>query len=153
MIITPQPQSQPAHPLARFVTPEAIALLLKIKIEQIKDIRLWPNVILVVAKGLTRFVSYADLPPIVEAEPPQKQDFARWRKRWKKNETKQAPEFWGEFYKHKFWQAACVNQLQTWGELVNAIKFTLCPKVLEFLRSEYLAVKHKQAKTHLICIF
>lgn len=43
-MITPQSESKSVHSLARFVTPEAISLLLNIKIEQIKDIRLWPNV-------------------------------------------------------------------------------------------------------------
>ncbi len=118
------------------------ALLLDIKIERIKDIRLWPNVILVVAQGLTRFVSYADLPPTIEAEPPKKQDFARWRKRWNKNETKQAPEFWGEFYKQKFCQADSITKLYTWAQLLRVIKVTLSQKVLDFLRSEYLKAKH-----------
>ncbi len=80
--------SQQVHPLARFVTPEAIALHLNIEVARIKEIRLWPNVILVVAQGLTRFVSYADMPPIIEVKAPQTQDFSRWRKRWNKSETK-----------------------------------------------------------------
>lgn len=129
------------HALARFVTPEAISLLLKIKIEQIKEIRLWPNVILVVAQGLTRFVSYADLPPIVEAEPPKKQDFIRWRKRWRKSETKQAPDFWQEFYKRKFQQAGSVGELYKWGVLVGVIKCALCQTTLSFLRNQYLQAK------------
>jgi hypothetical protein len=75
------------NPLIRFVTEESVALLLKIPVSEIKDIRCWRHVILVIAKHLVRFVSYADLPPVVEAEPPNNQDFMTWRKRWKKNKT------------------------------------------------------------------
>ncbi|MBW4450481.1 MAG: hypothetical protein KME38_27540 [Spirirestis rafaelensis WJT71-NPBG6] len=141
MIITPQSESETVNPLARFVTPEAIALLLNIKVEQIKDIRLWRYVILVVAQGKTRFVSYADLPPIIEAEAPKTQDFLCWRKRWKKSETKKAPDFWFKFYQQKFMQAVSVAQLRTWGELVRLIKFALSQTDIESLRSDYLQVK------------
>lgn len=149
MIPTPQPespqisQSQPEHPLARFVTPQAVALLLKIKVEQIKEIRLWPNVILVIAKNLVRFVSYADLPPTIEVEPPTAQDFVRWRKRWHKTETKQAPDFWQKFYQQKFAEAVNAFQLYTWGQLIRVIKFAISAKNLELLRKEYLAAKAK----------
>jgi hypothetical protein len=141
-MITPQSESKTIHPLARFVTPEAIALLLNIRIEQIKEIRLWANVILVVAKGLTRFVSYADLPPTVEAEPPKQTDFIRWRKRWNKSETKQAPDFWQEFYRRKFWEAASYAQLHQWGHLVETIQCTFNHKTLSFLHSQYLQAEY-----------
>lgn len=147
MIPTPQPespqnsQSQPEHPLARFVTPQAVALLLKIKVEQIKEIRLWPNVILVIAKNLVKFVSYADLPPTIEVEPPTSQDFRRWRKRWNKSQTKQAPDFWHKFYQQKFFEAANVFQLYTWGQLVRVIKFAISAKNIELLRKEYVEAK------------
>ncbi|KAF3886117.1 MULTISPECIES: hypothetical protein [Nostocales] len=140
-MITPQSESKSVHPLARFVTPEAISLLLKIKIEHIKEIRLWPKVILVVAQGLTRFVSYADLPPIVEAEPPKKQDFILWRKRWRKHETKQAPDFWQEFYRRKFQNANSVVELHKWGVLVRAMKNAFCQTTLSFLRNQYLQAR------------
>jgi hypothetical protein len=48
-----KPESKPVHPLARFVTPEAIALHLNIEVKQIKEIRCWPNVILVLAERLS----------------------------------------------------------------------------------------------------
>jgi hypothetical protein len=143
MMITSRSESESIHPLARFVTPEAVALLLKIKIEQIKDIRCWKHVILVVAQGLTRFVSYADLPPIIAAEPPKTPDIARWRRRWNKNETKQAPEFWLEFYKQKFCQAVSIAQLYTWGQLLGIIKCLLSPTALDSLRNEYLKAQKK----------
>jgi hypothetical protein len=80
-------------------------------------------------------VSYADLPPIVEAEPPKEQDFIWWRKRWRKNETKQAPDFWQEFYKRKFQQAGSVGELHKWGVLVGVIKRALCQTTLSFLQT------------------
>lgn len=141
MMITPQQESESVNPLARFVTPEAIALLLNIKVEQIKDIRLWRYVILVIAQGKTRFVSYADLPPIIEAEPPKTQDFLCWRKRWKKSETNKAPDFWLKFYQQKFMQAVSVAQLHTWGQLIRLIKSALSQTDIESLRSDYLQVK------------
>ena len=143
MMITPQQESESVNPLARFVTEEAIALHLNIKVEQIKDIRLWRYVILVVAQGKTRFVSYADLPPIIEAEPPTTKDFLCWRKRWKKSETNKAPTFWVKFFSLKFEQAVTVAQLHTWGKLINLIKFAMQQTDIESLRSDYLQVKKR----------
>lgn len=135
-----QPESKPVHPLARFVTSEAIALLLEIEVSEIKDIRCWPNVILVVAEHLSRFVSYADLPPILEVEPPKNQDYITWRKRWKKNENKEAPKFWVQFYSQKFRQSLCFRELYTWGQMVGVIKFALSEESLELLRSVFREV-------------
>lgn len=84
MIPTIKQESKVFHPLAKFVTVEAIAQLLNLHPEQIYDIRCWPTVILVIGKGISTFISYADLPPIVEAQPPSDQDILCWRKRWKK---------------------------------------------------------------------
>lgn len=142
MITTQQAEATTVHPLARFVTKEAIALHLKIEANQIKEIRCWPYVILVVAEGLSKFVSYADLPPTVEVDPPTNQDFVRWRKRWKKNEHKLAPKFWVEFYAQKFWQALSVGELYTWGQMVRVIKFALSQTAVQALRSVYLDVKY-----------
>jgi len=137
MISTLQPEATPTHFLARFVTREAIALLLKIELKQIKDVRCWPNVILVVAEGLSRFVSYADLPPILDVEPPNKRDFGCWRKRWQKLKEKQAPSFWVRFYAQKFGQSSAVTELHSWGRLVNKIKFALSAPAVQALRSIY----------------
>ncbi len=142
MIPTPQPEATPVHRLARFVTKEAIALLLKIEVHQIKDIRCWPNVILVVAEGLSKFVSYADLPPILAVDPPTNQDFVCWRKRWKKLKEKQAPTFWVKFYARKFSQSLSIAELFNWGKLVGAIKFALSQKDVEALRSIYAEEKY-----------
>ena len=61
MISTPQSESKPVNPLARFVTKEAVALILKLKAQQIKEIRCWPHVILVLGEGVNRLVSYTEL--------------------------------------------------------------------------------------------
>ena len=140
MIPTPQPEATPVHPLARFVTPEAIALHLNIEAKQIKEIRCWPNVILVLAERLTKFVSYADLPPILGVEPPTHQDFVCWRKRWKKLKKKQAPDFWVNFYAQKFGQSRSVAQLYAWGQLLRVIKSALSEKAVQALRSIYAEV-------------
>src|SRR4028119_1045885 len=115
MISIPEPGARAVHPLARFVTKEAIALLLNLKPHEIYRIDCWRYVIHVVGKGVSTFVSYADLPPILSVELPTHQDFIWWRKRWKRK--LQAPEFWVEFYKQKFWQAVSIAQLYKWGQI------------------------------------
>lgn len=141
MISTTQREATDLHPLARFVTKEAIALLLNLKPEEIYRIDCWRFVIHVVGKGTSTFISYADLPPILGVEPPTNQDFVRWRKRWKQNKQ-QAPEFWVEFYKQKFWQAVSVAELYTWGQIVRVIKFALSPAAVQGLRNVFLDAKY-----------
>ncbi len=137
------------NPLARFVTTEAIALLLKVDITQIKDIRCWARVVLVVGKGFSKFVSYADLPPILTAEAPNNADIMRWRKRWQKH-NQQTPKFWLEFYKQKFEQAVNVSQLYAWGQIVGVIKFGLSLVTVQKLRHSYSAAKAKLADLSLM---
>lgn len=141
MISTSQREATTVHPLARFVTKEAIALLLNLKPEEIYRIGFWRYVIHVVGRGVSTFISYADLPPILEVEPPTNTDFVCWRKRWKKN-NKQAPEFWVEFYLQKFLQALSVAELYTWGQLVRVIKFALSQPAVQGLRSVFLEAKY-----------
>lgn len=141
MIATQNAQAKSKHPLSRFVTPEAIALLLNLETKDIYKIDCWRYVIHVVGKGVSTFVSYADLPPILEATPPTKRDFVRWRKRWRKN-NKQAPKFWLDFYKQKFKQAASVAELYAWGTIVGVIKPALSPVNLQELRIVYIEVKN-----------
>ncbi len=141
MILTPQAEAKSIHPLARFVTPEAIALLLKLKPEDIYKIDCWRHVIHVVGKGLSTFVSYADLPPILGVESPGERDFIHWRNRWQQ-QNKQAPEFWVEFYKHKFRQALSIVELYNWGRIVGVIKLVLSPVALQELQTVYLEVKN-----------
>jgi hypothetical protein len=72
------------HPLARFVTEQTVALMFNIQIEQIYQIQCWRYVVYVHGHGISKFVSYADFPAILEVEPPKAEDFVRWRKRWYK---------------------------------------------------------------------
>jgi hypothetical protein len=136
MLSTPEPESRAVHPLARFVTKEAIALLLNRKPEEIYRIDCWRHVIHVVGKGVSRFVSYADIPPILGVEPPKPEDFVCWRKRWRNNKFK-APKFWAEFYKQKFKLALSLPEMYKWGELVGLVKFAFCEAAVESLRNVY----------------
>lgn len=136
MIPTPQQEATVAHPLYRFVSAEAIALLLNIKPEQILKIRCWAHVILVVGKGICRFVSYADLPPVVGVKPATPQEYLRWRKRWQKNHY-QVPAFWGQFYSQKLRQTQSFAQLHAWVRLIEAIQSLLPASIVRDLQSIY----------------
>jgi hypothetical protein len=148
MISSSQPEARAVHHLARFVTREAIpfgiaslhALLLNLKPHEIYRIDCWGYVIHVVGKGVSTFVSYADLPPIVGVEPPSPKDFLSWRKRWKKNKNK-APKFWAEFYAQKFRAVPTLLEMYSWGELVGVIKFALSAAAVQWLRSVYVQEK------------
>ncbi|MGI2905709.1 hypothetical protein [Tolypothrix sp. VBCCA 56010] len=50
-------------------------MLLNIDAAKIKQIRLWRYMILVVADGMSRFVSYAEIPSILGVAPPTVKDF------------------------------------------------------------------------------
>jgi hypothetical protein len=50
-------------------------VLLNIDAAKIKEIRLWRYIILVVADGMSRFVSYAEIPPILGVAPLTVKDF------------------------------------------------------------------------------
>ena len=140
MVATSEPKSKVVHPLARFITVEAIAHYLKLQPEDIYRIDCWRYVIHVVAKGVSTFVSYADIPPIVGVEPLTPQDILCWRKRWKKNKFK-APDFWVGFYAQKFKLAPYLKDLYAWGELVGMIKFGLSEAAVEWLRKVYVQEK------------
>ena len=66
------------HPLARFVTEETVALLFNIAVDEIYRIECCRYMVYVHAKGISRFVSYADFPPIVGVNTIALQDFGRW---------------------------------------------------------------------------
>ncbi len=136
MISIPESGSRAIHPLARFVTVEAIALLLKLKPEDIYRIDCWRHIIHVVGKGVSTFVSYADIPPILGVKPPTSEDLICWRKRWRNNKCK-APKFWAEFYKQKFKLAPSLPEMHKWGELVSVIKFALPEATVQLLRNVY----------------
>ena len=126
------------HPLARFVTEETAALLFHLQPEQIYKITCWRHVVHVHGKGVSRFVSYADFPPIFGVEAPREADMVRWRQRWRRKwKIKQAPHFWTEFYAHQFKKAASMGKLLGWGKLVAKVKPALSQVALQQLRQVY----------------
>jgi hypothetical protein len=137
MIAIIKQESNEINPLSRFVTVEAIALLLNIDAAKIKEIRLWRYMILVVADGMSRFVSYAEVPPILGVAPPTAKNFIAWRKRWRKLKTNHVPDFWCQFYAQKFGQSNDLEELKRWGQLIATIKFALSPKVIQALLPLY----------------
>lgn len=90
---------------------------------------------------MSKFVSYADFPPILGVAPPTGKDFAYWRKRWKKRQQaeqkKQAPPFWVQFFAHQFHHTPSVPVLFNWGNLVGLIKFAFAEATLQELRESY----------------
>ena len=126
------------HPLVRFVTEETAALLFNLDPEEIYRIDCWRHVVYVHGKGVSKFVSYADFPPILEVEAPTPQDFLRWRKRWKNRwKISQAPEFWTKFYKQQFKHASTESNLLAWGKFVAVVKAVLSIAAIEQLREAY----------------
>lgn len=134
-------ESKTFHPLARFVTKEAIALLLNRKPEEIYRIDCWRHVIHVVGQGISRFISYTDLPPVLGVEPPTHLDIWRWRKRCTVQKQKHAPKFWVDFYVQQFIQAVDFNDLVAWGELIGTIKQVFSIEALRSLRSAYVSAE------------
>lgn len=131
-------KSSVIHPLARFVTEETVALLFNVKSDEIYRIDCWRHVVYVHAKGVSKFVSYADFPPIVAAEPPSPQDFCLWRKRWRNHwNSRNAPAFWTEFYQYQFKHAVTELSLLAWGQLIAAVKSLFSDFSLEQLRKAY----------------
>ena len=142
MVANFSPKSTPVHPLSRFATKEAIARLLKIKVEQIYRIERWRHILYVHAQGMSRFVSYADLPPILGVESPKGVDFGYWKRRMASKKQRNAPDFWVDFYAEKFHQAVSVPELFDWGKLVGLIKFMLPQISVESLRNVYAQEKY-----------
>jgi hypothetical protein len=120
------------HPLARFITVEAIGLILNISPKDIYRISCWRYVIHVVGKGIGRFVSYADIPPILTVERPTRQDTIYWRKRWRKNRGK-APHFWRDFYQQKLEQSLSLEEIEAWKQLIEKIEFAFSNNNLQYL--------------------
>ncbi|MDF5713868.1 MAG: hypothetical protein PUP93_08230 [Rhizonema sp. NSF051] len=127
--------------LARFVTEVAVQLIFKIKFEDIYVVECWRHVVYVHAKGVTKFVSYADFPPILGVEPPSPVEMAMWRKPSAKTKRcfsmLQAPKWWAEFFAHQFWQSLSTPILYNWGSLVGLIKFAFTESTLQELRSSF----------------
>ncbi|BAY63795.1 hypothetical protein NIES22_38850 [Calothrix brevissima NIES-22] len=129
------------HPLARFVTEEAICLRFQINREDIYTVECWRYIIYVHGKGVSKFVSYADFPPILGVKAPTQSDVVKWRRRWRKqyepHRHKQAPHWWGEFFIDEFSQAHSEAMLHSWVELVESIQFAFNPEKLAELRNSY----------------
>lgn len=134
-------QSASPHRIARFVTVEAVALLLNIAPEKIFKIDCWRNVVHVVAKGISRFISYGDIPPVLEVDAPTHADLYYWSKRRRTTKQKYVPGFWVEFYKQKFQQTLSFSQLFNWGSLLSTINFMFSTHSLQLLRDCYLQQK------------
>ncbi len=130
------------HPLVRFVTEETVALLFNLELDEIYRIDCWRHVVYVHGKGVSKFVSYADFPPILGVKAPTHPDFVRWRKRWKNHwNSKLAPEFWTQFYLQQFNRAATEAKFLAWGELVAVIKLVFAESAVQQLRDAY---KHEK---------
>lgn len=127
-------KSPTLHPLARFVTEEAAALLFNISVEQIYKITCLRYVVHVHGKGISRFVSYADFPPILAVNLPTPLDFYFWHKRWKK---KPAQEFWKKFYIYQFEKVLSAAELLGWNNLVTKVKSLFTNTGLETLREAF----------------
>jgi len=134
-------KSSEIHPLARFVTEEAVCLKFKIKFEDIYVVECWQYVVYVHGKGLSKFVSYADFPPVIGVAPPTTSEMTKWRRRWLKQHNlvydKQAPRWWAQFFAIQFNQSICKNFLYEWGKLIGLIKFAFNEEILQQLRNCY----------------
>ena len=134
-------KSSEIHPLARFVTEEAVCLKFKIKFEDIYLVECWQYIVYVHGKGLSRFVSYADFPPIIGVAPPTTSEATKRRRRWLKQHNfvygKHAPRWWAQFFAIQFKQSICKNLLYEWGKLINSIKFAFNEEILQQLRNCY----------------
>lgn len=120
------------HPQIRFVSHESIAMYLSRETTEIYRIDCWRYVAHVVGKGLSTFVSYADLPPILGVVSPVATDVRLWRKRWRRH-GHLAPRFWVEFYTQKFQSVTDLEELAAWDELVAYIHFGLTEIDRQFL--------------------
>ena len=131
-------KSSVVNPRSRFITEETVALLFNISPDEIYRIECCHNMVYVHAKGMSRFVSYADFPPILQVKQPCAQDFAGWYKRWN---AKLAPQFWTQFYTYNFKEAVSVDSLLEWGLLVATVKSVISASALQQLRDVYAEEK------------
>jgi hypothetical protein len=130
------------HPLTRFVTEEAVAVMFNISVEQIERIECCCHMVYVHGTGVSRFVSYADFPPPIAVTPPNAPDFVRWRKRWRKRwNSRYAPDLWQRFYIYQFQQALDVNELLEWWQVANLIKSVLSLEALQQITLIYHSKK------------
>ena len=132
---TTDPSPSPRlHPQMRFVSTESIAMHLSKEITEIYRVDCWRYVAHVVGKGMSTFVSYADLPPILGVVPPTATDARLWRRRWRRHHHL-APRFWVDFYAQKFQSVTDLEELAAWDELVAYIHFGLTEIDRQFLEA------------------
>ncbi len=129
------------HPLARFVTEEAVALKFNVKIEEIHRIELWDKLVYVYAGKLSRFVSYADFPPIVSEILPENLPVAYWGTRFRKikDKTKKIHLFnwWCQFYGDRLVETRNKVELRQWGTILAVLKPYLPVNIITQLREIY----------------
>ncbi|MBF2064635.1 MAG: hypothetical protein IGS39_09480 [Calothrix sp. C42_A2020_038] len=114
------------HPLARFVTEEAVAIMFGIQIEQIQRVDCYCYMVYVHANHISKFVSYADFPPPPVVGANYSQVFWRWRRRWRKRwNRKFAPDWWQNFYINQIQQSFCDDDLLDWWKVLILIKSAL----------------------------
>jgi hypothetical protein len=101
---------------------------------------------------VSRFVSYADLPPILGVESPAGLDFAFWKRRLARKKEQYAPYFWVDFYADKFHQAVSVHELFEWGKLVGVIKFVF-KRDRTSIAAQDLRAREISARTFLRCSY
>lgn len=130
-------QSVFSHPLARFVNKKAIAQLLGIKPDQIRQISCWRYVIHVVGNTFCRFVSYGDLPPTVGSGPLTSRDFLAWRKRLLVKRQRYAPDFWTDFYLTEIAMVTSIDSLMQWKGLISDIGHLLDIDVRQVLSQAF----------------
>jgi hypothetical protein len=129
-----RPTIVPQHPQTRFVSGESIALLLNRPAAEIRRIDCWRHVIHVVAPGLSTFISYADLPPVLGVAAPVAADVRIWRRRWRRKEYL-APHFWCAFYARKLAAAQDMTEMSAWDELIAYVAFGLTGADRQYLES------------------
>jgi hypothetical protein len=137
-------KSSVIHPQARFVTEEVVCLIFGISFEDIYTVECWRYIVYVHGKGISKFVSYADFPPIIGVGSPTAQDRLKWRKRWRKShdyaKKKYAPSWWAEFLTLKFSEAT-LEDLQSWWQLLSVINFAFAQPTLQELQRCYHSVR------------
>ncbi len=117
------------HPLARFVSEDAIAIMFNIPVAEIERIECYRYMVYVHARHVSRFVSYADFPPMVNVPSPNLYDGWRWRKRWRRRwHRSTAPAWWQDFYLTNMSYSQTEDDLRAWGNLITDIE--------EFLSAE-----------------
>ncbi|MEM7726237.1 MAG: hypothetical protein AAF208_07670 [Cyanobacteria bacterium P01_A01_bin.45] len=130
-------KSKTVHRLARFMTEEAVCLMFGIEWEDIHRIECWQYIVYVHAKGVSKFVSYADFPPILGVTLPNKIDCIKWRRRFahysKSIYNKKAPQWWEQFYTEEL-HNTCEFTSESWNNLLGSIDFAFSESTLIILR-------------------